>query len=585
MPIEEKREEAAAIQRRIVLSPNPVYVAACPGAGKTRVLVERAQRILAGLPSRRGLAILTFSNAAVDEIEKRFGHQYPPFPSFIGTFDSFLWRFLIASFGTDEGVAARLVPDLSEQMISPTMGRRGAKPMPKLPLRLFDRDTGNLKADLSWEDRRLTAQVSNAAPYEALAAAIWRSRKELGFLDYEDARSLAQTRIVSDEFRPIMSGLVARFAELIVDEAQDCNPSDLGVIQTLRESGLPVSVIGDPDQAIYGFRHGSAPELRQFAERFGEGDRYRMTGNFRSISGVSGLASLFREPVLDAEVDALRSSESEADGGYLLSYRPFHQTVPPSVGGKFTEILESAGIGASTAPVIAHRMNFAQRAVGMRPVDRPENKSFVVRLASNIGTYCAAEQHWRTKVSAVEALTGQIFEYLGCIEEGETLHQALIRLEVEISEFRGTVVDIIEAINPIAEDADDPGAWLARVKEVFERRFDGGRGGLLRLPPAKKIGELKSVLTVRDSASCPVSTIHRVKGQEFPAVCVVVPPAKAEELIDRLERGQIGEAERVLYVGLTRGQRIAALAVPEVIRERLLAIMRRLDVSCAVKGC
>lgn len=585
MSLDDKREEAAAIQRRIVQSPNAVYVAACPGAGKTRVLVERAQRILSDLSSRRGVAILTFSNAAVDEIEKRFGHDYPPFPSFLGTFDSFLWRFLIAPFGTDQGVAARLVPDLGDQLISPTMGRRGGKPMRAFPLRLFDRHTGRLRTDLLGDDRLLVAQVQNAAQYEGFASAVWRNRKQAGYLDYEDARSLAQARIEADAFRPILSALVARFAELIVDEAQDCNPSDLRVIQSLRERGLPVSVIGDSDQAIYGFRHGSAPELRRFAERFGEGDRHRRTGNFRSVSGVSGLASLFREPTPNDEIGALCAKEAEVDGGYVLSYRPYRNTVPASVGQKFIEILEAADLSPFDAPVLAHRENAARRAVGLRSIDRSRQKSFAVRLASNVAAYNAAERHWRTKVSAIDAVIGQLFEYLDLIDEDESFHQALVRHEVELSDYRGAVVDLIAEISPQEEEAEDPSAWLARVKAVFEARIDGGRSRLLNRPRENGISDLKSALIIRDNASCPVSTIHSVKGQQFAAVCVVIPPRNAEELVERLERGQIGEPERVLYVGLTRGQRIAALAVPEVISERLVAITRRLEITFILKKC
>jgi len=55
------------------------------------------------------------------------------------------------------------------------------------------------------------------------------------------------------------------FLEVIVDEAQDCNPLDLQILEWLRGHGLAVTVVADPDQAIYGFRHGDPTNLRQLA--------------------------------------------------------------------------------------------------------------------------------------------------------------------------------------------------------------------------------------------------------------------------------------------------------------------------------
>lgn len=87
-------------------------------------MVERARRMLSESSDRRGVAFLSFTNAAVEELEARL-HSFgilpsPLFPSFIGTFDRFLWQFLIAPFGVEGcGQAPRLVPDKSEWEVKP----------------------------------------------------------------------------------------------------------------------------------------------------------------------------------------------------------------------------------------------------------------------------------------------------------------------------------------------------------------------------------------------------------------------------------------------------------------------------------
>ena len=87
--------EAAAIeqQHRAVQHPAPLYVQACPGAGKTRVIVDRH---LSGAPGGCGRAVVSFTNVACDEVTRRCRQAGKPelvsFPNYVGTIDTFLWR-------------------------------------------------------------------------------------------------------------------------------------------------------------------------------------------------------------------------------------------------------------------------------------------------------------------------------------------------------------------------------------------------------------------------------------------------------------------------------------------------------------
>lgn len=111
-------------QQKVIDHNGAAFVTACPGAGKTRTMVERARRLLDHLDDRRGVAFLSFTNAAVDELEARlrsFGALPTPlFPSFIGTFDRFLWQFLISPFGIPGcDRVPKLVPDKSNWEVKP----------------------------------------------------------------------------------------------------------------------------------------------------------------------------------------------------------------------------------------------------------------------------------------------------------------------------------------------------------------------------------------------------------------------------------------------------------------------------------
>src|SRR4051812_4028662 len=84
------------------------YVEACPGAGKTRAIVARFLRRAADEP-RKGVALLSFTNAAVDEVGRRCA-EMPHLmrnPHFCGTFDSFINAFVV---GPERSSKAKVYP-------------------------------------------------------------------------------------------------------------------------------------------------------------------------------------------------------------------------------------------------------------------------------------------------------------------------------------------------------------------------------------------------------------------------------------------------------------------------------------------
>lgn len=135
-----------AEQEAIIGHDGHAFVRACPGAGKTRTMVERARHLLFRSVDRRGVAFLSFTNAAVEELEARlrsFGALPSPlFPSFIGTFDRFLWQFLVVPFGVDGfSQPPTLVPNKGEWEVKPWDNTRAFK------LKYFNRATGTVLPD------------------------------------------------------------------------------------------------------------------------------------------------------------------------------------------------------------------------------------------------------------------------------------------------------------------------------------------------------------------------------------------------------------------------------------------------------
>src|ERR1035437_2961372 len=75
------------------------FLHACPGAGKTRTIIARLAKTANMLPPRRGVAVLSFTNSAVDEFRERCKaaalDTLLKHPSFMGTLDAFVRRFIV----------------------------------------------------------------------------------------------------------------------------------------------------------------------------------------------------------------------------------------------------------------------------------------------------------------------------------------------------------------------------------------------------------------------------------------------------------------------------------------------------------
>lgn len=213
-------------QTTVITFDGSAFVTACPGAGKTRVLIERARHLLDRKGWKRGIAFLSFTEVAVSELDVRLRREgllpSPAMPHFIGTFDSFLWRVLVVPFGIPGSLARpRLIPDLELREVQPFDKAR------PIPLKCFDRVTGEAIPE---ELKELG--ISSVSKAYLTAAKTMRARfKARGELDYQDARLLALARLKAlKNDSPLTKALIARFGEIIVDEAQDCNPDDLRII-------------------------------------------------------------------------------------------------------------------------------------------------------------------------------------------------------------------------------------------------------------------------------------------------------------------------------------------------------------------
>ena len=537
-------------------------------------MTERARRLFRKMPSGRGVAFLSFTQAAVFELEKRLRLERllptPVFPSFLGTFDSFVWQFLVAPFGVSE-VEARpqLVADISDYSVRPF---KGAHP---LPLSCFSPETGAIIEQFA---RLQGFDVSQKPSYQiqAYETAASRVRTELrktGKLGFDEARVVALERLKTPELsHRIAAALAGRFCEVIVDEAQDCNPEDLTIISWLRDSGLVVKVVCDPNQSIFGFRGGVKDHLFKFGDTFSVGERMSLTGNFRSTSDICKMISQFRPPSVRGEPDkALGPLKDKSAPIQILSYHG--SSVSESIGMRFRALVQEANIDISTSPIIAATRASAAAASGQpRPTNRRDR---TIRLAEAVTGFHFASGFNDMK-SALDGVHQILLELEGRLGE-RSYNQYIAENEIEPASWRSKVISIVRGLRFDPDKHSDGKAWHVAAKDLLASELDIEDGQSI----SQKLrwnAAMDAALAVTPADTAMPRTIHSVKGMEYGAVCVVTTASTLKGILDFLtteERADMAEEARKLYVAASRAERLLVIAAPNSQAQRL-----RTHLSC-----
>ena len=260
--------------------PGPLLVVAGPGTGKTRTLTHRLAYLMAerGLAAERCLAI-TFTRRACAELQERLDLLVPGDAR----------RMVVTTF---HGLGLRILREQHEAVgLGP--GFRVADETERLELlgELLgrpEREARRLLPELArrkraraarWPD--LDAEASEVAGPLARYEAAMRQRD---LVDLDDLLALPVMLLAGD---PTLGARYReRFGFVAVDEYQDVDELQYRLLRLLTTPEANLFVIGDPDQAIYGFRGADVGFFLRFAEDFPAATTVRLTRNYRSSPAI-----------------------------------------------------------------------------------------------------------------------------------------------------------------------------------------------------------------------------------------------------------------------------------------------------------
>lgn len=299
-------------QREAVLcTEGPLLILAAAGSGKTRVITRRIAHLVdMGVPPWSILA-LTFTNKAAGEMRERVLHQIlgPNADPDTARVDRRTRGLTVTTF---HSLCARLLRRYAEAAQLP-----GLKP----DYTIYDtsdqnsamkRVIGNLGLNTTnWPPRSVLSAISNAknelqdaAAFEANANDFYAKQlakiytaysaelRKAGAIDFDDL--LLYTARMLETRDEIRAELVGRWRYLMIDEYQDTNRAQFRIASLLAPpsptSPPNVCVVGDPDQAIYGWRGADISNILDFETHY-PGARVIMLGeNFRSTAPILATA-------------------------------------------------------------------------------------------------------------------------------------------------------------------------------------------------------------------------------------------------------------------------------------------------------
>ncbi len=491
----------------------PLVVIAGPGSGKTRMLAHRIAHLVAerGVPPAACLAV-TFTRRATGELRTRLTALLPEAAACaVESFHS-LGLAILRAHGAEVGLPGGFRVAAEAERAAALAGALG----------IGTAKAAKLLRRLSALKR--TGEAGDAEERRAMDL-LTRLGRAQGWVDFDDLIGLAADLL--DAGGAGAAAWRGRFAHICVDEFQDIDEAQYRLIRRLAGPDCALCVIGDPDQAIYGFRGADAACFDRFATDFPQARTLRLDRNYRSSGTIVAASAAVAEreaPGLAmrpaGEPVILHTAADEAAEAAFVA-----ETIAALMGGH-DMLAAKGGAGRGFADFAVLYRTDAQSAALREAFDRagiPFRKSVPLPILDHPG------------VRAILAELG------GGASLGERLTVAACTAETREGADIAALAEAKAWLAALAgETADDETAFREKLAVSLETDFQDARGDRVAL-----------------------LTMHAAKGLEFPVAFVVgleeglVPFAFPDAPPDAAAEA---EEARLLYVAMTRAEEILVLS-------------------------
>ena len=623
-------------QREAVTSTDgPLLILAGAGSGKTRVIAYRIAYLVVerGVWPRNILAV-TFTNKASEEMRNRVnklleGLEIGSAP-LISTFHSLCVRILrrdiealqagyTRSFTIyDQDDTVRLTRNclrdlgLDDKQLAPRSVQNAIS-----SAKNRGEDSESFAAKAQYIDERRASIARVFALYEE------RLHKN-NALDFDDL--LIKTVRLLRDVPEVRERYNDRFRYLLVDEYQDTNQLQFGLIRLLTEKQQNICVVGDPDQSIYRWRGADITNILKFEEHFPAARVIRLEQNYRSTQNILDLASgvirhnverkekaLWTQNTAGEKIRYYQALDAESEARFVAGKIEEHLAAAPDLRAAVlyrtnsqSRVFEEAMRRASLSYNIVGGFSFYERMevrdiiaylkLALNPHDSIALQRVINTPPRGIGKMTLDEIETRvreTGMSYWEAISDLVAEEQRLspraiaslanfqkIVNGLTAKAGALSASNESDtevESTSPVSDLVKAAildtgyeNALkAENNDEAEARLENLQELVNAAVDYDEQGAEGI---REFIDHSALVADTDEykGDVPVTlmTAHSAKGLEFPLVFIVgLEDGLFPHSRSLSDASDIEEERRLCYVAMTRAER--SLYVTHAVKRRV----------------
>ncbi|MCB5288102.1 MAG: ATP-dependent helicase, partial [Candidatus Cloacimonetes bacterium] len=606
---EKTLEQLRYVQQSITES---TFLRACPGSGKTEVVGLKAAHEIKSWPySNKGIAVLTFTNNAADEIAERItqfaGFSGTAYPNFVGTIDSWLHGYVANPFahlltkfpGKDGDRSFKVIEtdyqaDWLNSFVAPT--RYLSENKRKTPIYAnnyyLDAETSLFYirplGGLQWithtkfygspqftkfrSDKPWLTKKKYLAGFRDNKIKFWKA----GFCTYQDIEFLAYS-ILKKNRNDIATMLSKRFPFIIIDECQDLSWVQLRIFEILQKQGSVLHFVGDLNQGIYSFKKVFPQKVKEFADEKGLTEM-PLDENFRSVQPIVNLCG----KLCNQGAICGRSMDGNPQPSCVLFIYSLNKL--SGLPQQFSHYLTTNGLDVNNSVILARGKALIRKlrpgfddghlVISKLPTqaillwntgDWDRQKAALEKLGRYIAKtyfsenyidsknqYCPesvpSKIQWRTFLAAVLMECGHL--------------SSMVDLNMLWSQWsKGFKKNFPKIVSKAAMEHE------IKLNDIeFKYRCPRGNASLL-------LAEYMAGISGGEEASkIRITTIHQVKGETHDATLLVSSPDKRggkgghwSEWLD--QSAYDGEYTRFAYVASSRPKRLLAWAIPEENKE------------------
>jgi len=583
-------------RRAVCYERGPLLIFAGAGSGKTRVIVHRAAYLIENGVVPSDILCLTFTNKAAQEMKTRLR-------GILGTETSGVWAGTFHAFGAwFLRHEAHHVGYTRSFQIYDEADQRSliAKCMKELNLKTERGIDATIAwiANISRDTLRDISKIPHRLRFDPLPViALYEQKKrDFGVFDFADLLTVPSSVLTA--MPPVRSRYQNRFQHILVDEYQDTNTAQYTLLMQLISQEANITVVGDDDQSIYGWRGADVGNILRFKDDFPGAEVIILEQNYRSTEDILEAASSLIANNLYREPKRLRAARGKGSRGLEIRELYDDEQEAASLAHTVDELIAS---GKSPAEIgVFYRINALSRLVeeafvrrgipykvygGIRFYERREIKDVLayLRIIANpkdeealsrcintpprgIGekTLSELQRFARSRGKPTALILKEALEHSvvrGAAARG--LKEFLSLVQVCSSGGAGSdIADMIEVIiersgikRSLEGELDGPDR-LMNIRELMSSA--SGQTDLTRYLEEKA---LMSAMDVDAGDAVSVMTLHMSKGLEFDHVFILgveeglLPHSRSMDTSLDIE-----EERRLLYVGITRARRDVVLS-------------------------